>query len=120
MNLLSIQLWNPVACHGNWAVILEIEKVQRTFTRRSYDIGLLTYRERLQKCEITTVLERQTRGDLIVCFKIWKGIVNYILLTIIWKRSIKSVQKWLQALATIKQWISSVLLLTIGIKYQIR
>ena len=37
----------------------------------------MTYRDRLNKCHITTLVERRTRGDLIECFKIWKGLVNY-------------------------------------------
>ena len=72
-----VQLWNPAACHGNWKIILEIENVQRNFTRRINDIGLLSYRDRLIKCGITTLAERRARGDLIECFKIWKGLVDY-------------------------------------------
>ena len=71
------QLWNPTACHGNWSIILEIEGVQRSFTRLIDGMGTLTYEEHLQNLGITTLLERRTRGDLIECFKIYKGIVNY-------------------------------------------
>ena len=72
-----VQLWNPDACQGNWKIIRDIEKVQRDFTRRINDIGLLSYHERLLKCGLTTLVERRARGDLIECFKIWKGLVNY-------------------------------------------
>ena len=34
-----VQLWNPDACQGNWKIIMDIEKVQRDFTRRINDIG---------------------------------------------------------------------------------
>ena len=56
---------------------MDIEKVQRDFTRRINDIGLLSYHERLLKCGLTTLVERRARGDLIECFKIWNGLVNY-------------------------------------------
>ena len=72
-----VQLWNPVEKHGNWKVIMELEDVQREFTRRIENIGLLTYRERLKLCGLTTLLERRARGDLIECFKIWRQIVDY-------------------------------------------
>ena len=45
-----VQLWNPDAFHGNWKIIMDIEKVQRDFTRRINDIGLLSYHKRLLKC----------------------------------------------------------------------
>ena len=72
-----VQLWNPEAIHGSWGIILDIEKVQRDMTRRIDGIGLMSYRKRLQECGITTLIERRARGDLIECFKIWKGLVDY-------------------------------------------
>ncbi len=42
-----VQLWNPVAEHGNWGLILELEGVQRRFTRLIDEVGLLPYSERL-------------------------------------------------------------------------
>ena len=59
-----VQLWNPAACHGNWSVILELESIQRRFTRLTYDIGLLPYSKRLEKMNLTTLGERRIRGDL--------------------------------------------------------
>ena len=56
---------------------MDIEKVQRDFTRLIKDIGLLPYRDRLKELELTTLLERRMRGDLIETFKILKGINNY-------------------------------------------
>ena len=72
-----VQLWNPAPKHGHWQLIMDIENVQRKFTKRIQGIGLNPYRERLKKCQITTLIERRARGDLIECFKIWKGIVDY-------------------------------------------
>ena len=40
-------------------------------------IGLMPYRERLDKLGITTLLERRARGDLIETFKIVSGIADY-------------------------------------------
>ena len=35
-----VQLWNPIPKHGNWALIMELESVQRKFTRLMNGIGL--------------------------------------------------------------------------------
>ena len=72
-----VQLWNPVACHGNWSVILELESIQRRFTRLANDIGLLPYSKRLEAMSLTTLGERRLRGDLIETFKIVTGKVEY-------------------------------------------
>ena len=72
-----VQIWSPTARHGNWGIIMEIEDVQRRFTRMVDGIGLLPYKERLSKLSITTLLERRMRGDLIETFKIFKGLVDY-------------------------------------------
>ena len=72
-----VQIWNPVACHGNWSIIIEIEAVQRRFTRMINDIGTLPYSERLSALNLTTLAERRIRGDLIETFKIINGIVEY-------------------------------------------
>ena len=72
-----VQVWSPVAKHGNWGIILEIENVQRQFTRMIDGIGLLSYEERLARLKLTTLLERRMRGDLIETFKIMAGLSNY-------------------------------------------
>ena len=72
-----VQLWNPKACHGNWGLIMDIENVQRRYTRLIDGIGLMTYRERLNNLSITTLVERRARGDLLETFKIVNGIVDY-------------------------------------------
>ena len=51
---------------------MDIEKVQRDFTRRINDIGLLSYHE---KCGLTTLVERRARGDLI---DYWNKIPDYV------------------------------------------
>ena len=72
-----VQLWSPLPAHGNWATILAIENVQRTFTRAIDGLGLLTYENRLKKLGLTTLLERRARGDLIETFRNISGIANY-------------------------------------------
>ena len=64
-----VQLWNPAAVHGNWSLILELEGVQRRFTRLIDDVGTLPYSERLDILKLTTLAERRYRGDLIETFK---------------------------------------------------
>ena len=72
-----VQLWNPAACHGNWSLILELESIQRRFTRLANDIGTLPYSERLEAFRLTTLGERRIRGDLIETYKMVNGIVDY-------------------------------------------
>lgn len=72
-----VQLWSPKPRHGNWSLIFGIEDVQRDFTRQINDIGHLCYSERLKILNLTTLVERRARGDLIETFKIFKGIANY-------------------------------------------
>ena len=72
-----VQLWSPLPSHGNWGLIFEIEDVQRSFTRMIDGIGLLSYENRLKALNLTTLLERRVRGDLIETFKIHSGLVDY-------------------------------------------
>ena len=72
-----VQLWAPMASHGNWTSILALEDIQRSFTRMIDGVGLLTYENRLQELNLTTLLERRARGDLIETFKILNGFSHY-------------------------------------------
>ena len=71
------QVWSPKARHGNWGTILEIEDVQRTFTRMVSGMDGLSYEERLKKLKLTTLFERRMRGDLIETYKILNKKTNY-------------------------------------------
>ena len=66
---------------------MELESVQRTFTRTIDDIGLTPYKERLKQLKLTTLLERRARGDLIEVFKIFRGLCNYGKNLLIFSRS---------------------------------
>jgi hypothetical protein len=72
-----VQLWNPVRSYGSWATILEIEGVQRRFTRLIDEIGMLPYSRRLEILNLTTLAERRERGDLIETFKAVNNISGY-------------------------------------------
>ena len=72
-----VQIWSPVACHGNWAIIIELEAVQRRFTWMINEIGLLPYSERLSALNLTTLAECRIRGDLIETFKVLSEHVEY-------------------------------------------
>ncbi|KAL5265725.1 hypothetical protein ACHWQZ_G006437 [Mnemiopsis leidyi] len=72
-----VQLWNPVAAHGNWATVLELESVQRRFTRLIDEVGTLPYSRRLEILNLTTLAERRIRGDLIEAFKATSGLTDY-------------------------------------------
>ena len=56
---------------------MEIEDCQRQVTRIIEGMGPLSYRQRLQRLRLTTLLERRKLGDLIETFKIINGFVNY-------------------------------------------
>ena len=72
-----VQLWSPTPRRGNWGIIKDIENVQRMYTRLIDGVGLMPYEERLKKLNLTTLLERRARGDLIETFKIISGISRY-------------------------------------------
>ena len=54
----GVQVWAPIARHGNWGVIMDIENCQRQYKRMINGMGTLSYRQRLQKLGITMLLER--------------------------------------------------------------
>ena len=72
-----VQLWSPQPKHGNWEIIKRIEEVQRNFTRQMNGLGSLSYKQRLEKLDLTTLLERRARGDLIETYKILSGKTSY-------------------------------------------
>ena len=72
-----VQVWSPAAHHGSWSIIIDLEKIQKKFTRLINGIGLLPYSERLATLKLTTLAERRLRVDLIETYKINSGIVDY-------------------------------------------
>ena len=60
-----------------------LEGVQRRFTRLIDEIGTLSYSQRLDILNLTTLAERRNRGDLIEAYKAVNGtsqIGNYSIL----------------------------------------
>ncbi len=72
-----VQVWNPPAKRGFWGLIVDIENVQRQFTRLIEGLGLLTYEKRLENIGLTTLVKRRMRGDLIETFKVRGGMTKY-------------------------------------------
>ena len=60
--------------------IMMIEKVQRRFTKRLHGYKNLTYRDRLTKLALPSLELRRLHLDLIYCYKIVFGLINYFLL----------------------------------------
>ena len=56
---------------------MELENCQRKFTKLIRGVENLSYKNRLIKLGVTTLLERRSRGDLIEMFKIQNKIVCY-------------------------------------------
>ena len=72
-----VQVWAPRSRYGNRKVIMKLENCQRKFTKSVRGLEDLSYRDRLIKLGLTTLLERRARGDLIKIFKIESGFVAY-------------------------------------------
>ena len=64
-----VQAWNPFYKRD----IELLEKVQRRATKVIKGLGNLKYEDRLQKCNLTTLEKRRSRGDLIQTYKIMTG-----------------------------------------------
>jgi len=64
-----IQVWNPYLRQD----IEKLEKVQRRATKMILGYKNLSYEERLDRCGLTTLERRRSRGDLIEAYKIITG-----------------------------------------------
>ena len=67
------QVWAPFGRYGNWSYIMCLESVQRWVTSAIDGMDNLSYRERLEKLDLTTLHERRMRDDLIEVFKALTG-----------------------------------------------
>jgi len=65
-----VQVWRPYLKKD----ISSLEQVQHRATKMITEIRRLDYETRLRKCNLISLEERRTRGDLIQVFKIVKGI----------------------------------------------
>jgi len=64
-----VQAWSPYLKKDMEC----LEKVQRSATEMVHRLRHLSYEQRLRHLELTTLRERQIRGDLIETFKIMTG-----------------------------------------------
>ena len=70
---MSVRLWSTRQQHGRHptsAQILQIERVQRTFTKRVPGCHHLAYHERLVKLRLQSLEHRRLIADLVMCFNI--------------------------------------------------
>ena len=68
-------MWASPAIQGNWSPIIELENVEPCCTHLNGGNGILPYSDRLQALQITTLAEKQIRGNLIKTFKMLIGIL---------------------------------------------
>jgi len=66
------RIWSP------YSVTMVMESVQRAFTKKLCDMNGLTYRERLSVLRLESLKLRRLKADLIMCFKILKGLTDII------------------------------------------
>jgi len=57
-------------------MIVHVESVQRTFTKKLPDRKYLTYKDRFSALRLESLELRPLKADLIMCFKILKGYTN--------------------------------------------
>ena len=69
-------MWAPLPEHGRFK-ILNIDSIQRLTTKSISGLKDLSYNARLNELQLTTLLERRMRGDLIETFKIVIGFTDY-------------------------------------------
>ena len=71
------QVWAPLPEQGCWGTIFNIESIQRFATKSISGLKDLSYNAQLNELQLTTLLERRMRGDLIETFKIVNGFTDY-------------------------------------------
>ena len=54
----------------------KLEKVQRRFTKRLFGLSKMTYAARLQYLKLQSLERRRLNQDLIMCYKIVRGMVD--------------------------------------------
>jgi len=68
-------IWSPSLV----GMIVHVESVQRTFTKKLPYMKYLTYKDRLSVLRLESLELRRLKADLIMCFKILKGYTNITL-----------------------------------------
>ena len=65
-------VWSP----GTRKHIRKLERIQRAATKIPLSLRELSYEERLERLGLTTLEQRRERGDLIMVYRIMKGVVH--------------------------------------------
>ena len=68
----NCEVWSPEHLQD----IDRVENIQRTFTKRIAAINTLSYLERLDVCGLESLEMRRMKRDLILVYKIIKGLVG--------------------------------------------
>jgi len=68
----SVVVWSPCSIQD----IMDVERVQRRFTKALPGFKTLSYASRLEKLDLPSLEKRRLHSDLIMCYKIIFGIVN--------------------------------------------
>ena len=64
-----------MSIHGNWNVILRLERIQRKVIKSNKKVKDYHYKKRLKKLGLTILLESRMEGDLIETFKVVRFLV---------------------------------------------
>ena len=75
--ILRLLVSSLMSRFGNWAVMLRLKDIRKRVIKVIKRVKDYSYWERLEKIGLPTFLERRTRSDLIVTFKIINRISNY-------------------------------------------
>ena len=65
-------MWSP----SNTGLIIELESVQRRFTKSLSGMSSFSYSERLRLLNLDSLEMCRFRADLMLCFKMLKGFVD--------------------------------------------
>ena len=68
---------NLAVAHGNYKIIMDIENIQRQFTRLIGVFMKMSYPDRMFDISLKILIERRMRRDLIETIKICNHLVDY-------------------------------------------
>ena len=72
------QIKNLESRYGNWRVILSLESIQRRVTTLSKAVKDYSYREKLEKLRLSTLLEIKMKEDRIETFQIMEFLITLV------------------------------------------
>ena len=72
-----LEYCTPVWSPHHTGLIIDLENVQRSFTKKLYGLSRLTYSDRLVSLELDSLYTRRVKHDLIMCYKIVNGCLDF-------------------------------------------